>query len=221
MTDKQKVFIRGVEGRGDEVINALKAVGGKTNWDDMISGDDDQWIYMINHEGLIDSWPVACETGKIITECYREIKLPEKWKDGTVLFSPLYRTFAVCTAKEDTQWGDVLVHFVLSDNAIEYSCSIAKRDYRIANKKERKRFSEWLHKLGKDWDAEKAQFVNWKWKPKDGEEYWFFTGSSTIIRSVWADTLLDNKYFEFGNCFQSRKEAVAAAERVKKALKGE
>ena len=29
MKNKQKVWIRGVEGRGDEVLNALKAVGGK------------------------------------------------------------------------------------------------------------------------------------------------------------------------------------------------
>lgn len=221
MKGKQKIFIRGVEGRGDEVIDALKAVGGKTNWDDMISGDDEQWIYMINHDGLIDSWPVESETGKIIMDCYREMKLPERWKDGTILFSPLHRTFAVCTEKEDIQWGDVLVYFVLSDDIIEYSCCIAKRDYRIANKKERKIFLEWLHKLGKDFDFKTKKVIKRRWKPKANEKYWVVIPGVDVRSFTWNGDSSDNSWFNFGNCFRTKEEAEAMAEKIKKLLKGE
>lgn len=226
MKNKQKVWIRGVKGRGEEVLNALKKLGGKLRLKPGFSitgsGNDPNYIYTMTHEGVICAIIANNDFGKIIMDCLREIKLPELWKDGTVLFSPLHRTFAVCTEKEDTQWGDVLTHFVLFDNEIEYNCCIRKRDYRIANKKERKIFLERLHKLGKDWDAEKKQLVDWRWKPKKDETYWcIFIYSEIIINSYeWDNDSFDKKMFDIGNCFPSCEKAKAAAERVKKALKG-
>jgi hypothetical protein len=50
MTDEQKVYIRGVEGRGDEVIKMLTDLGADRNgfdWD----GNDPKTLYFISYEG--------------------------------------------------------------------------------------------------------------------------------------------------------------------------
>ena len=219
MKNKQKVWIRGVEGRGDEVINALKALGGKLTHGSRLSGEDDTCIYSITHKGFLCAIPAEHEVGKIVMDCYREIKLSERWKDGAVVFSSLTRAFAVCTEKEDTQYGEVLTHFVLSENAIYYNRSIRKRDYRLANKKKRKIFLERLHKLGKDWDAENKQLVDWRWKPKNGETIYYFDEIGQILSDRY-DDFSNSPLSDFGNCFRTREEAEAAVERVKKALKG-
>ena len=220
MKNKQKVWIRGVEGRGDEVINALKALGGKLTHGSRLSGEDDTCIYSITHKGFLCAIPAEHEVGKIVMDCYREIKLSERWKDGAVVFSSLTRAFAVCTEKEDTQYGDVLTHFVLSDNEIEYNCCIRKRDYRLANKKERKIFSEWLHKHGYDFDFKTKEIKKWKWRPKEDETYWIVNNRGFAESYTWYDDVFDKLRFNFGNCFRTKEEAEVASERIRKALKG-
>lgn len=219
MKNKQKVWIRGVEGRGDEVLNALKAVGGKLTHGSRLSGEDDTCIYSITHKGFLCAIPAEHEVGKIVMDCYREIKLSERWKDGTVLFSPLHRTFAVYT-EEDNPLSYVPTRFVLSDNEIEYNCGIRKRDYRIANKKERKIFSEWLHKHGYDFDFKTKEVKKWRWKPKEDETYWIVNNRGFAESYTWYDDIFDKLRFNFGNCFRTKEEAEVASERIRNALKG-
>lgn len=191
MKNKQKVWIRGIKGRGEEVLNALKALGGKLVRNTLLSGGDDDYIYIIDHEGFIAAAYIKGEIAKIIMECYREIKLSDHWKDGTVLFRPLHRTFAVCTEKEDTQWGDVLAHFVLDENELEYNCSIRKSDYRIANKKERKIFLKWLYKLGCGFDFKTKKVTEWSWRPKENEMYWIVDNGGVAKTFIWKDDSSD------------------------------
>lgn len=62
---------------------------------------------------------------------------------------------------------------------------------------ERQELLEALHKIGKDWDAEKLQIVDYEWKPKYGDEYYypriyeynmygcgFFTGTDMEINAM-------------------------------------
>lgn len=82
MEQKQKVWIRGVKGRGDEVIKMLMDLGAK-NCDDL-AGNDPNRVYYITTDGAI-----ACTRDGVTIEtlknCCREIKLPEKWVTGYVL----------------------------------------------------------------------------------------------------------------------------------------
>lgn len=221
MKNKQKVWIRGVEGRGEEVLNALKALGGKLEHGSRLSGEDDTCIYSITHKGFICAIPAELEVGKIVMDCYREIKLQQKpWARGTILFSPLCRTFAVCTEKEDMQWCDVLPCIVLSDNDIDFHGCIAKREYRIANKKDRKIFLKWLHELGYDFDFKTKEVVKWRWKPKKGEIYWVVNSKGFAETYTWHDDVFDQLRFNFGNCFRTKEEAEVASERIRNALKG-
>lgn len=156
MKNKKKVWIRGIEGRGEEVLNALKALGGKMKQNNPLSGEDDQWIYTITHEGFIEAWPDTSEIYKIIKDNYREIRLSEHWKDGTIVFSPKNCTFAVCSGKEVPQKDEVFVRLVLyySDRTgVVCNCSIAKSDYRVASEDERDYFFDCLLSLGYYFDS--------------------------------------------------------------------
>lgn len=75
MREDLKVYIKGVEGRGDEVIKTLTNLGG-TN--DFSYGTNEDLLYFINHDGKIDSIYLSSETAKIIMDNYKELHLPEQ-----------------------------------------------------------------------------------------------------------------------------------------------
>ena len=63
--------------------------------------------------------------------------------------------------------------------------------------------------------------ANEPWKPKDEENYFFINASGQVDTDNWFyNNAIDENRFDFGNCFRTKKEAEAAAERVKDALKG-
>lgn len=79
MKDSQRVYIKGNYERGEGVIKILEDLGG--NNDLSYKGKDDDAIYFINPQGIID-WTPNSNTSIIlpyIKEFYKEIKL-SKWK---------------------------------------------------------------------------------------------------------------------------------------------
>jgi hypothetical protein len=61
---------------------------------------------------------------------------------------------------------------------------------------------------------------NEPWKPNRKEIYFFVNTYGATEFNSWFGIDLDNNRYEIGNCFKTRKEAEAVAERVKAALKG-
>ena len=58
-----------------------------------------------------------------------------------------------------------------------------------------------------------------RWKPKEGEEYYFFDSASTIESERYEeDYIWDEGRIRMGNCFKTAAEAKAAAEKVKALL---
>lgn len=92
-------------------------------------------------------------------------------------------------------------------------------DYRLATNSEAKRFHELLNKCGKEWDAEKKQLVDWRWKPEKYKKYWAIYTNCEVMAFEWDDDSFDKESFDFGNCFRTREEAGAMAVKVKKLLK--
>ena len=223
MKDEQKVWIRGVNDRGDEVIKALTDLGAVNESE--FNGDGHNSIYYISHGGIIRCKDIGSETAKIIMDNYRELHLPEKWKDGDVLVNVTYKgIFAVC--KSVCKSGDDAYHCYMyadlgCDRIDAKGCNILRSAYRLATPSEVKRFHETLHKHGKEWDAEKKQLVDWKWMPKRDEAYYYFDWCGDVAKCVWKGTHDDLDCYHFGDCFRTREEAKAMAEMVKKLLKGE
>lgn len=164
MKKECKVYIRGVQGRGEEVIKALADLGAVNHWD--YTGDSTNVMYYIKHDGYIGHFHYNTEFAQIIMDNYREIKLPEQWKDGDILFSEADNEFAVFE-----------VEHINSDKFFSYlsTCyagylthqDIPKRGFRLATESEINQFYKRLHAINKDWDAEKKQLVDLKWKNGD------------------------------------------------------
>lgn len=162
MTDEQRVFVRGVKGRGSEVIKILEDLGGKVPPLDL--GGNPKYIYFISHDGDITCMLYESEGGKIIMDFYREIKLPEQWKDGDIIVenntNPVYSVFKSAEGNgKFSEYFCVTIDGIIKANIFR---SISK--WHLANKEERKTFTNLLHKHCKDWDSEKKQLVDWLWK---------------------------------------------------------
>lgn len=76
-------------------------------------------------------------------------------------------------------------------------------------------------RYGKEWDAEKKKLVNRKWKPKFGKKYFVVNTLGGIDHCIWTNGTVDNGYYDLGNCFPTREEAEALAEKFKKLFKGD
>lgn len=81
-------------------------------------------------------------------------------------------------------------------------CDILRRFYRLATPSEIEHFHELM------------------WKPGNNEDY-FFVFSDLSVRSTSNDGIvIDEVRIRRGNCFRTREEAKAMAEKIKKLLKG-
>lgn len=218
MKDEQKVWVRGVEDRGSEVIKMLEYRGGMMAYS---YGDNPNNIYFIQHDGDIAECTDISEMAKIIMDNYRELELGQ-WKDGDVLISKDGDSFAIFRRYEPD------FTFSSSLEATGYVCKEYSRGslcyvglYRLATPSEVERFHDLLHRHGKEWDTEKKQLVDWRWKPKNGEAYYFIDSNTSVYETAYDENNInDSLNVEVGNCFRTREEAEDMAAKVKKLLKG-
>ena len=221
MKDEQKVFIRGVEGRGDEVIKMLVEHGGGEPG--LSIGGNPSFIYFISHEGDIGCVLYNSEFGQIIMDNYTELHLPEMWKDGDVLVTD-DGLFFVLKGDFQVDCDNTILgaYCCVSEHQVYLSGHIKQIAHaRLASPSEVEHFHELMHKYGKDWDAEKKQVVDWKWEPKEGDDYYYIDNDGNIISDNWDEMPTDADRYNFGNCFRTEEEAEVMAEKVKKLLKGE
>lgn len=101
------------------------------------------------------------------------------------------------------------------------SCVASKDETSVSTKEEKQMLLDAMHADGKDWDADKKQIVDYKWKPKSGEVYYHIDYSFNIqIDSlVWYDDALDEIHFSNGNCFKTTEEAQKYADKFVEILK--
>lgn len=216
MTDEQKIFIRGVEGRGGEVLKMLEDRGGKNPGG---GGSRPTCIYYIWHNGMISSASIKSETAQIIMDNYTELQLPEQWNDGDVLVSRSNsQVMVLYEFVSDNKDADLFNAYFRLDSGMIFLHSLEVRNrFRLATDQEIERFYENLHKLHKDWDAEKKQLVDLKWKPKNGDMVYHFDEIGEILYDEY-DVSTDVPLSDFGNCFRTREEAEAMVEKIKKLL---
>lgn len=219
MKEEWKVYIKGVPERGEEVIKALTDLGAENPaaYEGKVPN-----LYYIGHDGNIHSVPEDFEIGKIIMDNYHEIKLPEKWRDGDVLIDRHDSQIMVLYEFISDKEADLFNAYVLlnGDTIILHSLEVRQR-FRLATEQEIERFYEILHEHHKDWDAEKKQLVDWRWKPKESEKYWVVITGMGLRFLTWHDNSTDKFWFSSGNCFRTKEEAEAMAEKINKLLKGE
>lgn len=143
----------------------LEDLGAKNSFD--YDGNKLIYLYYIWHDGSIHVELIDNEYGQIIIDNYRELHLPKKWKDGNILFSPKFESFAVYGYDGSDNTTAIYCHVTKTD-IISYPTRAMRCDYRLATPEEIKQFHELLHKHNKDWDSEKKHLVKLKQKPTLG-----------------------------------------------------
>lgn len=226
MKEEWEVFIRSNKDRGDDVIKALTDLGAVNYWE--YAGNCPDSIYYIRHDGYIGHFLYETESAKIIMNKYTELYLPEKWKNGDILIRKdgtdykvfwEYDLFHITTFYAyNVSAVSIMDEKIISNKGYVRVCD--RKDYRLATPSEIKHFHELLHKCGKDWDVKKRLLVNWKYKPKDGEDYYYIISNGIVHLSTWFDYKVDNSRFSIGNCFKTKEEAEIMAEKFIKLLKG-
>ena len=113
MEEKKKVFIRGLKGRGNEVIDILTELGAINTVSRY--NDNGDYIYFINHRNEISCALINSEIGAIIMDKYKEIELPQQqWKDGDILVCNRYPNCYAVFKKYDV--NDTFDAYFIFDN---------------------------------------------------------------------------------------------------------
>lgn len=234
MDDKQKVYIRVQKERIKDIDLIFEQLGYKDvdschiieEYSRLYSYDPEniELIIYPHPNGEIVCTALTSFLGELVVDNYREIKL-QKWKDGDILVDNDNPTkFIVKSNLWNGGWEDRFKAYLfvnpkhIQESPIPIFCDA---EYHKADSEEVRLFHEILHKHGKDWDAKKKQLVEWKWKPKINDRYWTVCCSVYAEKALWENDVLDNERLAFDNCFKTKEEAEAMAEKVKKLLKGE
>lgn len=216
MEEKFKVYTRGDNDRGNEVIKALEDLGAVNHWNHM--GNSTNCIYYIQHDGYISRVHYNTEFGQIIMDNYREIKLPEKWKPGDIL---KYTNYRGCYAVFKDYVSDDEFRFSMcyDNSTLNFNGIASVNPYSLATPSQVEEFHSLLHVIGCDWDAEKKQLVSWKWNPEIGEKYFFLCSDLSVGTTLNDGLVIDRDRIRCGNCFRTREEGEAMAEKIKMLLK--
>ena len=105
MKDYQKVYIRGIKNRGDEVIETLKKLGGINR--KSLGGDDKYAYYYINPKGVID-YVYEHEYSPdylLVKEFYKKIELSEIKKQKPKYKEYYYRITWLGEVAKDIWYG--------------------------------------------------------------------------------------------------------------------
>jgi hypothetical protein len=54
-----------------------------------------------------------------------------------------------------------------------------------------------------------------RWKPEEGDTYWFINDIGDICKSTWDNVNTDRKRYLIGNCYQTKEECEFAREKLK------
>lgn len=226
MKKEWKVYVKGVPNRGNEVIKVLTDLGAKEGFYTK-SGSNENFIYFINHKGEVDEEYLDTESGQIIMDNYREIKLPLPCKNGDILINNAETCYKIFS---DYDTDNVSLFYaqpwsISTDGKFtEYqygALACYQKDYRIATSYEVMCFYKLLHDCNKDWDPEKKQLIDLRWKPKINEKYWIVTTTLDVNFFTWKENPTDMQMFDSGNCFKTKEEAENAAKKIQKLLKKE
>jgi len=81
-------------------------------------------------------------------------------------------------------------------------------NFKPATEQEKQLLLDKIHEVGKDWDAEKMEVVDWKWRAKNGEYYWIYENQSdNVLKSIDENDSTDLSRREIGNYFQTEQQA--------------
>ena len=75
----------------------------------------------------------------------------------------------------------------------------SKHETSLSTEEEKQFLLEALHADGKDWDADNKQIVDYKRKPKIGDNYYYIDCFLDVVDDIWSDDRMDTLFYTSGN----------------------
>ena len=236
MEKKQKVFVRGMKDYGSAVIQSLERLGGINA--NGFTGTKSENIYFIRHNRIIECALADTETAHIIMEEY-ELLHPQVIRNGTIMVRPADAehsetsyavvcgtAYGVMKDSGNKEFLGYSLYLQVNGSTLDdytkdnrYICYLD--GYFPVNDAWEAQFHDTLHTIGKEWDAEKKELVDYnaRWKPSDRTEYYYVTASGDADKDVWRDWNIDEERHAIGNCFRTEEAAKRAADAFRELLK--
>lgn len=131
----EKVWLRGVPGRGEEVTDRLKEFGGKITGIASGCSDDPKYILSIDHDGDMIAMPEYLELAKVIMDCYKPISLPDivDASMGHKIFEPFQKMLrAEFDGCDKVVWtADVYSYFCKESNKHHFVSGYVAKDNEV------------------------------------------------------------------------------------------
>lgn len=151
------------------------------------------------------------------------IKEAQKFKEGDFCASNNYVENRVYIYKSNRTYYSSFCHaiIVVGSKRIEYKnwCDTLEGRTRLATEEEKQLLLDALHADGKDWDADNKLIIDYQWKPKVGESYYYIDCYLEVVDDHWSDDRFDNLVRNSGNCFKTKEEAQKYAYKFSEILK--
>ena len=103
-----------------------------------------------------------------------------------------------------------------TDNQCDRNVSVGESKGEFMTESERQQLIDALHAVGKDWDAEKMEIVDWVWRPKLGQMY-YVPNLCSLDYSTGVKYDADNcdeRRIERGIAFKTPQEATEKAKQM-------
>ena len=146
-----------------------------------------------------------------------------EFKDGDFCAFGDKHFFWVYIYKSEKNYYSSFYHaFIGSDSdkpSYDNSCAVIAQKIRLATEEEKQFLLDALHADGKDWDADNKLIVDYKWKPKIGDTYYYIDLFLDVIDDIWSDDRMDALVYTSGNCFKTEEEAQKYADKFIEILK--
>ena len=154
-----------------------------------------------------------------------------QFKDGDVVvyhYGEDASTIAILQGEVDTISKYLFIEDYISLDSVDglmldSNYTDAATDVRYATEEEKQKLFDALAKEGKAWDAEKKAVVELKWKPKDGEKYYYpyFDAREydfIIQYAAWLGIYSEENGYKKGWVFRTKEECEAYCERLNQAI---
>lgn len=130
-----------------------------------------------------------------------------------------YRTFIV--KLDSTNAIDVCYHVSQCMTGIKYNSTWLRGIIcRYATPEEIQELDDQLAAEGKRWNPNTMRIEKLRWKPKNGQKYYYAALDTEpyISWHTWRDDDVDDTHYQLHNCFKTEEEAKVLVEKIKKVL---
>lgn len=177
--------------------------------------------YQLPQNKEVKGTNVRIENGEILVDVEFEEKFEPKDGDFCISDNGYVFIFKNEFTSNHFERSASCYYGIDANGNLDYNLFYIIEHGRYATEQEKANFLERLEKeYHKRWNAETKQLEDIRWKPKEGETYWFIEHDGSV------SSTLNNKYEYIqwrrigrNNCFKTKEAAQKVADQIKEILK--